>query len=322
MLTIFTYNERTGLEERRDPVDLRALIADRSRVTWVDIEKPTPPETELLDTVFNFHPLTIDDCLSPRHHPKVEDYGEYLFLITHEILPQSSEKEFKGAELDLFLGPHYLVTYHKPHLRSIETVKERSKISPKNYFRGADFLLAKILDEAANLYTPVLDQFERKIIEMEDDVLKEHDERFLTEVFGLRRNLIRLKGMVAQQLAIVIQLVKSGYDEMLPFSLPYLANVHDHMLRITDRVESHRDAVSGLVEAHLLTSSNKAGDVMKVLTMLSCVMLPMTVITGIYGMNFKYMPEINWPYGHYLAYGLMAAVGGGLLYYFRRKKWL
>jgi magnesium transporter len=322
MLTIFTYSEQEGFSQVRNTATLRSLIAEKTRVTWVDMEKPTPEETELLDTCFNFHPLTIDDCLSPRHQPKIDNYGEYLFLIVHEVLPESSEREFKTAELDIFLGKNYLVTYHRPKLRSIDSIKERAGKNPKPLFRGADFLLASTLDEVVNLYNPVLDQFDRRITTLEDNVLQEERREILTEIFSLKRNLARLKRISVQQVEMLTHLIKDGYDEILPLSIPYLSNVRDHLIRISDLTDSHRDALAGLVEAHLLTSSNKANEVMKVLTMFASIMLPLTVITGIYGMNFNFMPEIGWKYGYLFALGLMVAVTGGLIYFFRRRKWL
>ncbi|HEX5036196.1 MAG TPA: magnesium/cobalt transporter CorA [bacterium] len=321
MLSIVTYKDGEGSQNIRDPATIRGLVADKSRVVWVDIEKPTPNEIDLLDIAFNFHPLTIDDCLSPRHQPKIDHYGEYLFLIFHEVLPQSSEKEFKTAELDMYLGKNYLVTFHKPKLRSIETVKERADRNARSVMKSADFLMAVILDEMVNLYIPVLDQFDRRIASMEDNVIDNQD-NLLPEIFSLRRNLARLKGISLQQTDMLMSLAREGYDEVLPMSVPYLSNVKDHLIRITDRADSNRDAIRGLIEAHLLTSSNKANEVMKLLTIFAAIMLPLTVITGIYGMNFKNMPELEWEWGYPLILGCLAGIAGGLMYFFRKKKWL
>lgn len=322
MLTIFTYSERDGFSQIRDATALRSLISEKDRITWVDMERPAPLEIELLDTCFNFHPLTIDDCLSPRHQPKIDNYGEYLFLIVHEVLPDSSEREFKTGELDIFLGRNYLVTYHRPKLRSIDAIKERVEKNPKPLFRSADFLLETVLDEVVNFYNPVLDQFDRRISTFEESVLEETKKDALPEIFSLKRNLTRLRRICTQQLELLTHLIKDGYDEILPVSVPYLSNVRDHLIRISDLTDSHRDALSDLVEAHLLTSSNKANEVMKVLTMFASIMLPLTVITGIYGMNFQAMPELHWKYGYLFAMGLMVAVATGLIFFFRRRKWL
>lgn len=322
MLTIFTYSETNGFQDVKNPAEIRALVADKSRITWVDIVKPAPTETELLDVAFNFHPLTIDDCLSPRHQPKIDQYGDYLFLIFHEVLPESSEREFKTAELDMFLGSNFLVTYHRPRLRSIELVKERAERNPKSAMRSADFLMARVLDEMVNLYIPVLDQFDRRISVMEDNVIEQQQKNLLPEIFSLKRNLARLKRISTHQIDMLMSLAKEGYEEVLPVSIPYLSNVRDHLARISDRTDSNRDAIGGLIEAHLLASSNKAGEVMKFLTVFAAIMLPLTVITGIYGMNFKNMPELEWSYGYPMTLGILAVVAGGLIYFFRRKKWL
>ncbi|MBI2082560.1 MAG: magnesium/cobalt transporter CorA [Deltaproteobacteria bacterium] len=322
MLTIFTYSETDGLEQVRDPSQIRSLIAEKNRITWIDFEKPTPPETELLDIAFNFHPLTIDDCLSPRHEPKLDNYGEYLFLIVHEVMADSPKKDFKTGELDIYLGKNYLITYHRPKMQSIETVKDRILKNAKALFRSADFLLATVLDEVVDRYSPVLDQFDRTIDDLEDQVLSAAEEKnILNEIFGLKRNLARLKRVSSRQIELLTHMIKDGYDEILPVSLPYLSNVRDHLIRASDLSDSYRDSVASLVDAHLLSSSNKANEAMKVLTVFASIMLPLSVITGIYGMNFEKIPELRWAYGYPFVLGMMAVVAGGLYYYFKRKKW-
>jgi magnesium transporter len=184
--------------------------------------KADPNETELLDIAFNFHPLTIDDCLSPRHQPKIDHYGEYLFLIFHEVLPQSSEKEFKTAELDMYLGKKILVTFHKPKLRSIEAVREKSDRHPRAAMKSADFLMAMILDEMVNLYVPVLDQFDRRIASMEDNVIDNQEQPPSGNLPACAGNLARLKGISLQQTDMLMSLAREGYDEVLPMSIPYL----------------------------------------------------------------------------------------------------
>ena len=321
MLTIFSQSEHNGLEILTQASEIRRLLADPKQVTWIDIEKPTPAENELLDTVFNFHPLSIDDCLSLRHQPKVDNYGDYLFLIVHEVLPQSNEKEFKTTELDMYLGKNYLLTYHKPTLRSLDLLKDRAQKNPKPLFKSADFFMARVLDEVVNIYLPVLDQFDRKIVALEDSIMQKQNKDPLSDIFGLKKNLERLKRITIQQIEMLMQMINEGYDEIIPVSLPYLNNVRDHLERISERTDSNRDSISGLIEAHLLTSANKTNEVMKVLTIFAAIMLPLTVITGIYGMNFKTMPELEWEYGYLFALGLMVSVGGGLIYFFRRRGW-
>jgi len=324
MLTVFTYSEADGLTQVRDMARIRELIADKTHITWFDFEKPTPQETELLDIAFNFHPLTIDDCLSPRHQPKLDNYGEYLFLIVHEVLPESSERDFKTGEIDIYLGKHYLITYHRPRMRSLDTVKERIEKNPRAIFRSADFLLATVLDEVVDLYSPVLDQFYRKVMVLEDQLLSDQEsgKNILNEIFTLKRNLSRLKQVSALQIELLTHMIKDGYDEILPVSIPYLSNVRDHLARVSDLSDNYRDSVASLVEAHLLSASNKANEAMKVLTVFAAIMLPLTVITGIYGMNFKIMPELDWIYGYPFVLTLMVIVAGGLFYYFKRKKWV
>ncbi len=322
MLTIFSYSEQGRLEAFTKETEIKRLIGDPQRITWIDIEKPTPHENELLDVVFNFHPLSIDDCISLRHHPKLDNYGDYLYLIFHEVLPSASAQDFRTTELDMYLGKNYLVTYHRSKLRSIDLLRDRVNNNPKPLFKSADFLMARVLDAVVDLYVPVLDQFDEKLGTLEDNIIQDKAQNPLSEIFGLKKNLERLKKITIQQLELLIQLIKEGYDEILPFSLPYLNEVRDHLNKIADRTDANRESVSGLMQAHLLASQNKTNEVMKVLTIFAAIMLPLTVITGVYGMNFEHMPELKWGYGYFATLGLMGAVSGGLIYFFRRKKWL
>ncbi|MBI2066521.1 MAG: magnesium/cobalt transporter CorA [Deltaproteobacteria bacterium] len=323
MITIFSYSPVDGLTQVRDLASIRQLIQEKERVTWVDLEHPTPQETEILDTAFNFHPLTIDDCLSPRHQPKIDNYGSYLFLIVHEMKTESSEARFKTSELDIYLGSNYLLTFHRPKMKSLEIVQERLLKNPKALFRSADFLMATVLDEVVDQYTPVLDQMDQRVSALEDQIFSPKDgEDLLNEIFSLRRSLSQIKRISTKQIDLLTRMIKEGYDEIIPLSLPYLSNVRDHLIRASDLCDFFRDSISSLVDAHLLTSSNKTNETMKMLTIFASMMLPLTVITGVYGMNFKNMPELDWSFGYPFVIGLMAVVAGSMLFYFKKKKWL
>jgi magnesium transporter len=322
MLSIFSYSKTEGLLESNSISELRQLVAEKDRITWVDMENPTAEETELLDSCFNFHPLTIDDCIEPQSHPKVDNYGDYLFIIAHAVLPKVTLENFETGELDLFLGKNFLVTYHQHRLRSIEEIKVRLHKNSRSIFKSADFLMATLLDILVDYYNPMLENVEEKIESLEDKILEGVEPTLLRDIFDLKRSLGRLRLLSVQQTEMLNHLIKDGYDEILPFSLPYLSDVKDHLIRATNLTEAARDGLATLIEAHLLVSSNKAADVMKVLAIMAAIMLPMTFIASIYGMNFRFMPELDWKYGYHLSLALMLSIGGGLFFYFRRKKWL
>ncbi|OGP13342.1 MAG: magnesium and cobalt transport protein CorA [Deltaproteobacteria bacterium RIFCSPLOWO2_02_FULL_50_16] len=322
MITLFSYSEAEGFVHHRSIEPLRTLVQDPKQIIWLDIEEPTPEETEILDTCFNFHPLTIDDCLSERQDPKVDNYGDYLFIVAQEILPESSTREFNTDELFIYLGKNYLLTYHHLPLRSTTILKDRIWKNARSVFRSADFILALLLDEIVDLYNPLIDHYDQRIDIMEDQVLEESKKNILNEIFDCKKSLSRLKRNNGKQEEMIRHLIKDGYDKIIPTSIPYLSNVHDHLLIVAGRSDSYKDSLNSLIDAHLMTSTNKANEIMKVLTLFAAIMLPLTVITGIYGMNFKWIPELDWKYGYGFALSLMALVGGTMLYFFWKKKWL
>lgn len=325
MLTIFTYSPEKGFLQTQDASQLADLIDDERRATWVDLAQPTPAEIDILKTVFQFHPLAIDDCLTGdgHHQPKIDNYGDYVFLICHEMLAPNGSENFKTEELAFFLSKNYLVTHHRSPLRSIRDIRALVERTPKPLVRGADFLLSTILDQSVDLFNPVLDFLDHRIDRLEDHLLKEVRDNPLKDIFKLKKNVSLLHRLANYQTEAIISLIEDGhYEEFLPTAQPYVSNVRDHLIRIADLLHSYQDAFSGLTEAHLMNVSNRVNGIMKFLTLFASLMLPMTVVTGVYGMNFKYMPELEWKYGYPFALGLMAAISGGLLIFFRRKKWI
>ena len=322
MITLFSYSESEGLVHHRTLEPLRALIRDPQHMVWLDLECPTPEETEILDTHFNFHPLTIDDCLSDRQDPKVDNYGDYLFIVAQEILAGTATSEFQTEEISIFLGKNYLVTYHHHKLRSVSILHDRIWKNAKTVFRSADFILALILDEIVDLFNPLIDHYDKLLDKMEDQILEQTHKNPLSEILDYKKSLSRLRRTNGKQEEMLRHLIKDGYDEIIPTSIPYLSNVHDHLKTLSGHVESYRDALNSLLDANLMVSTNKANEIMKVLTLFAAIMLPLTVITGVYGMNFEWMPELHWKYGYFFALGFMFLVGGTMVYYFWRKKWL
>jgi magnesium transporter len=322
MITLFSYSKQSGYVHHRTIEPLRTLLQDTSQVVWLDIEHPSPEETEILDTYFNFHPLTIDDCLSERQDPKVDNYGDYLFIVAQEILPDASTREFKTDEVSIFLGKNYLVSYHRRKLRSVSILRDRIWKNAKAVFRSADFVLALLLDEVVDLYNPLIDHYDKRIDIMEDQIIEESKKNLLSEIFDVKKSVSRLKRTTAKLEEMLRRLIKDGYDEILPMSVPYLSNVHDHLLIVSSYADSYRDSLNSLIDAHLMASTHKSNEIMKVLTIFAAIMLPLTVVTGVYGMNFHWIPELNWKYGYIFALGLMGAISGTMLLFFRKKKWL
>ncbi|HJP90797.1 MAG TPA: magnesium/cobalt transporter CorA [Pyrinomonadaceae bacterium] len=312
------------IEEGFTAEDLPELLKDQSAVIWVDMEAPTTADERVLLDVFNFHPLTVEDCRENRHYPKVEEFQSYIYFIVHGVTADTSPERFNTIELDGFLGPNYVITYHHEMFRSINNVKQLLHTTPVACQRGAAFLLHQILDQVVDFYSPVLDDFDERIDQLEDDIftLKRPNNEILSEIMDLKRSVLRLRRISGKQMDILHRMSRGEFSLILEDMRPFYRDVYDHLVRVVDLAESYRDLISGSLEAYLSVVSNRLNEIMKVLTIFSAVMLPLTFIAGVYGMNFDNMPELHSRYGYYGVWALMFVVALAMLMFFRRRGWI
>jgi magnesium transporter len=329
-MEIFVYRKGADkVEEGFSSDELPSLIEDKSNTVWVDLRGESPQEIEdvkhiLLD-IFNFHPLTVEDCIETRNQPKVEAFPSYIYFIVHAIKPgETGPGNFVTKELDGYLGDNYVVTYHTEKFRSIKAVKTQIRASHFSCSRGPAYLLHQILDNIIDLYMPIVDEFDDAINVLEERAfdLRKGDTAILEEIMGLRRSVVRLRRISARQLDVLYRISHGEFPQIPEHILPFFRDVHDHLLRISDLSESYRDLVSGLFDIHFSVVANKTNDVMKTLAVLSAIVLPLSLIAGIYGMNFEYMPELKSPYGYFGTLAFMAIVAVLLLIYFWRRGWI
>jgi magnesium transporter len=324
-MEIFVYRQGANkIEEGIDLAQLPELLKDEQSVVWVNMDQPSKVDEDVLLNVFKFHPLTVEDCRENRHYPKVEEFPGYLYLIVHGVRADTSPDHFNTIELDAFLGPNYVITYHHDEFRSIENVKQLIRTSPVACQRGAAFLLHQILDQIVDYYSPVLDNFDERIDQLEEDIftLKRPNNSILEQVMDLKRGVLRLKRISAKQREVLLRISRGEFVLIDQQMLPFYRDVHDHIVRVTDLAESYRDLISGSLEAYLSVVSNRMNEIMKVLTIFSAIMLPLTFIAGVYGMNFDNMPELRRPYGYYTVWAIMITVALGMLFLFWRRGWI
>ena len=291
---------------------------------WVDFFRPTREEHSILSEVFKFHPLAIEDCERSLFRPKVDSFEDHLFLILHGPDLATRRHDLRTLEMKAFLGRNYLVTYHRVPLRSIVHALELCERAPKESLgRGVDFLLYSILDEMAENYNPILARSEAQVVEIEENVLRgDVPEEVLQTLTHLRRDVLNLRRVIAAQRDAVNLLVGQGEPLISNRASVYFRDIVGLYQRILELTETQRDALAGVRDTYLSMSSNHANEIMKTLTIMATIMLPPTVVASIYGMNFDRMPELDWEYGYWFALGLMAAISGGMLYYFSTKKWI
>ncbi|MBI5380218.1 MAG: magnesium/cobalt transporter CorA [Nitrospirae bacterium] len=322
MLNISAYTEAGVLRTDVAASEIPALLADPHVRLWVDMEAPTEEERALLAGVFHFHPLAVEDCIAETHLPKLDDYGEYLFLVVHHgARSPETPGTFATVELNLFLGPRYLVTYHDEPSRTITEVLRRLRKNSPTLARGVDWMLHEILDGVIHNYLPILDDIDEQIAVLERRVLEDPDHGVLSQILSLKRDVMHLKRVAAPQREILHRLSRDPLAVIDARAQVYFRDVYDDLVRIADLAEGYREHLTATLEAHLSMVSNRLNAVMKVLTVIATIFMPLTLIAGIYGMNFAWMPELRWQYGYLYALGLMGAIAAVMLYLFKRKGW-
>jgi len=324
-MEILVYRQQTHkIEEHWTAADLPELLKDTSAVIWVDMEAPTEADERVLLDVFKFHPLTVEDCRENRHYPKIEEFEGYLYFIVHGVTADISPERFNTIELDGFLGRNYVITYHHEMFRSINNVKQLLRTTPVACQRGTAFLLHQILDQVVDYYSPVLDDFDDRIDKLEDDIftLRRPNNMILSEIMDLKRSVLRLRRISGKQMDILHRMSRGEFALITEDMRPFYRDVYDHLVRVVDLAENYRDLISGSLEAYLSVVSNRLNEIMKVLTIFSAIMLPLTFIAGVYGMNFENMPELHSRYGYYAVWVIMLVVAVAMLLFFRARGWI
>jgi magnesium transporter len=308
--------------------DIIAAIKAGKNV-WVELERKTTEADEVL-AALQIHPLTAEDIWGPSSHPKIDDFPNYLYIIIHGI-GSAKKSRVELVEVDILIGPNWVVTHDRDGLVADDVGTELDH-SPRLLAKGAPWLAHAILDRAVDRYLPIIDQLDVEIDRLENDVIEKagtpRGKGVLTRILEFKRLLQKLRRTSIHQREILLRLSRGEYEEIPPEALPFYRDVYDHFLRIQDLAEGYRDLVTSSLDAYLSVQSNRMNEVMKTLTLMSTVMLPLTFIAGIYGMNFDpessplNMPEVKWFFGYPFALILMAVVALVILLFFRHKGWI
>lgn len=326
MFTLHAFHPTRGHWTEAELAAVPRLLADPEVTIWLDLQDPTDDESRVLSEVFHFHPLAIEDMLHDYGHPKLDVYGDHVFIIVHGLDFRSLELErdfvVNTLELDIFAGPRYIVTHHSdPPMRSVADL-HRDVCDTTHRPWVAVRLLHRMLDRLVDNYLPAMDRVGDCLERLEDQIMHRPDKALLERVLEAKKVLGRLRRITVHQ-RLIFESLARGHLELIPReSLAFFRDIYDHFVRVGDLADAYREGVQGAVEAYLSVSANKTNDIMKVLTQISTIMLPLTFIAGIYGMNFEHMPELKWALGYPFALGLMALTAIGLILWFRRRRWL
>jgi magnesium transporter len=310
-----------GIERMR-----RAVTEGSSSGTlWVDIENPTPEETALLDDVFGFHPLTIEDCTAVSEFPKIEDFGRYLFLVL--LAPDAGtllSDELRSVEMDIAVGSNYVVTYHSGgELRCISRTANALRRNPGAVLgRGADFLFHRLVDGLVDDYFPLMDILDRETERIEDQFVDREPERgAMARMMDIKKNILALRRIVTPHRQMISRLSTQQYEVIGDTVGVYFRDVADHLARIGDNVELYRETIYEALQMHNSIVAQQTNEVMRVFTVIAALMAFPTAIASVYGMNFAF-PGKESEHGFWWAVGIMVALTVGMIVYFRRKKWV
>lgn len=323
MISVVRCQSDGRLEETKDLASLQRWVAESHGRVLVDVASPGVEEMEEVGRCFTFHPLTIEDCLQGGQRPKLEEYDGYLFLVLH-ALPQEREDPCvveELCEIYVYVTPQALVTVHRQDAHAVARLLERIRKDPALLVRPPGFLLHLLADSMVDEFFPFLDLVEEEIDELEDQVLISADPSLLHRLFTLKRTLIHLRKSVSPLREVFNGLSRRDYPLLDPKTALYFRDVYDHLVRASEIADACRDLVATTVEAYLSATSNRMNDIMRQLAIIATIFLPLSVITGFFGMNFETIPWKN-PLIFLLTLSAIIAVPAVMLRWFGRRGWL
>jgi len=323
-LSLIRYNKDILEEKKMEYPHEFLLEKDFKGVCWVDISGIHDiPTIETIGSTFNIHPLVQEDILNTYHRPKFEESEEYLFLVLKMLMYDAEAKNVISEQVSFVLGPNFLVTFQEQEGDVFNPVRERlRKALGRIRKMGPDYLLYALIDAVVDNYFLVLETIGEELENLEDQLLENPTPEVLQTVHKLKREMIFLRKAVWPLREVINGLEKSGSKLIKKTTAVYLRDIYDHTIQVIETVETYRDMVAGLQDLYLSSVSNKMNEVMKMLTIIATIFIPLTFIAGIYGMNFEFMPELKWKIGYFFVWGIMAVIALVMLLYFKRKKWL
>ncbi|MEM1095611.1 MAG: magnesium/cobalt transporter CorA [Bacteroidota bacterium] len=322
-IQILDYDSDSVHERTVPDTDAAKVFFNTNTVTWFNINTVQEQAVQRLGEFFKLHPLTREDIVHTWQRPRIEVFDEYVYIVLKMLSFAPEQRQLHAEQISIILGPSYVVSFQERAGDLFDPLRQRIRAS-RGRIRsmGADYLAYAILDIVVDHYFVVLEQMGEQIEEMEEEVLGDPEPTLQREINDLRRELIRLRRFVWPMREVFSQIDRSDTDYFSDAIKPFLRDAYDHTVQIIELAESLRDVLSGLMDLYMTSISNKMNEVMKVLTIIGTIFIPLTFVAGIYGMNFAHMPELQWTYSYYVFWGVILTMGTGLVIFFRRKKWL
>ncbi len=328
MIRTFYFQEENGIQTNFATSEIPAMLQNESGLLWVDFQGTPPDEDEpILRDIFHFHPLAIDDALQETHVPKVDDWGSYLYIVLHSVEFAAEMDEFLNLpELDVFLGCNYMVTHHDQPIGALDVLWSALPRDVRRLQHGADHLLYRLVDGVVASYMPVVEKLDEEIDRLEDEIFERATSSQLERIFALKRAALRLRITISPQREVLNKLARDDYDPIDARDRIYFRDVYDHLVRLHDIIEGLRDLVSGSLDTYLSVVNNRMNDIMKTLTIITTVFMPIAFVTGFFGMNF-FQPVVNLPAwtslpAFIITLAIMLLTPTSMFLWMRRRGWM
>ncbi|MCM0593479.1 MAG: magnesium/cobalt transporter CorA [Gloeotrichia echinulata IR180] len=330
-ILLIDYNPTNFIRIQIETPEECVSYLESESVSWVDVQGLGNQDIlQRLGEVFDLHPLVLEDVVNMSERPKIEDYEEQLLIIARMVVPKERTFGFYSEQVSLVLSKNYLLTVQEePEHDCFEGVRARIE-KGKGTIRkqGTDYLAYALLDSIVDGFFPVLERYGEQIEDLEEEVIVRPTEKTLQKIHQIKRELLQLRRAIWPQRDAINALIRDGSDLITEEVRIYLRDCYDHAVQVMDMVETYRELASGLMDVYLSAVSNKMNEIMKLLTVVSSIFIPLTFVAGVYGMNFNTekspynMPELNWYWGYPICLGLMAGIALGLLLFFWHRGWL
>lgn len=323
-ITLMGYDQARLEEKQLKRIEESFALKDTPPVSWINIDGLHEVELiEKIGTHFNIHPLTQEDIVNTGQRPKVEDFEEYVYLVFKMLKFDETTGHITSEQVSLIVGPHYLLSFQETEGDVFNSVRERIRKGRVHIRKsGPDYLAYALLDAVVDHYFLILEKMSERIEQFEERLHVQPTPEILKDIYDLKRELIYFRKQVWPIREVLSSWQKAESSIVQEANKVFIRDVYDHTIQVIDTIESFRDIISGLMDLYLSTVSNKMNEVMKVLTIMATIFIPLTFVAGIYGMNFKYMPELEWKWSYPILLILLIVIFCGMMFYFKRKKWL
>lgn len=330
-ISVFDY-EKDNFEEKNlseDDVNKLTEFKVNKSVSWLNICGIHNTELiEKIGKIFNIHSLVLEDVLNVSHNTKIDEFEDYIFIISKMINYNETENILNIEQVSFILGKNFLITFQEKEGDVFDLIREKIRNNNGRIRKsGADYLAYRLIDTIVDNYFLVLDKMDERIEDIEDELLDTPEQSTLQDIHSIRKEVIRLKRNITPLRDIIHALEREQYHFIDKSTQIYLRDLYDHIRQIIETIDNYREVINGLQEVYLSSASNKMNEIMKVLTVISTIFIPLTFIVGIYGMNFRTeaglwnMPELNWQYGYPFVLAVMLLIVVGMIFFFRKKKW-